>query len=186
MSQSESTKNKILQSAVKIFAEKGYWKTKVSDIVTDAGFSQGSFYNCFSSKEECFKEILLSTHNETIQNIEALLQSNKGKDNVSSLLKYLNRRFREIKDIAKVFIYEAVTSSHELRKIYQSFKTKNFEIVYMILKETDAEYAYEKAFLISGFIKNMVETLIIEENVPVEKIDLMIENIIKIICKESV
>lgn len=185
MSQSDNTKEKILKSAIKIFAKKGYWKTKVSDIVTDAGFAQGSFYNSFSSKEDCFKEILLILHNETILKAEIILKELDKEYKLPTLLKFLNKRFREIQDIAKVFLYEALTGSHELRQLYYLFKKRNFDIIYNILIELNADYPYEKAFLLNGFVKNMIETLIIEQKANADEVDTIIDNILKIVLEEK-
>ncbi|GIQ68400.1 TetR/AcrR family transcriptional regulator [Xylanibacillus composti] len=52
------SKNKILEAAIDLFAEKGYRGTKISDIVKAAGLTQAAFYLYFSSKESIFQEIL--------------------------------------------------------------------------------------------------------------------------------
>ena len=62
MSQSLNTEEKLINSAIKIFAEKGFWKAKVSDIVNDAGVAQGTFYIYFESKNDCFKNLFLSPY----------------------------------------------------------------------------------------------------------------------------
>ncbi|NBJ69828.1 MULTISPECIES: TetR family transcriptional regulator [Clostridia] len=46
----DNKKQKIVQSAIQIFREKGIEKTKVSDIVRGAGVAQGTFYLYFPSK----------------------------------------------------------------------------------------------------------------------------------------
>ncbi|GAA0437628.1 TetR family transcriptional regulator [Lentibacillus halophilus] len=46
----DNKKEKIIQSAIDVFREKGLEKTKVSDIVHGAGIAQGTFYLYFSSK----------------------------------------------------------------------------------------------------------------------------------------
>jgi len=52
-----STKNALIESAIRMFQQNGFQMTRVSDIVADAGVAQGTFYNYFKSKEEIFKEI---------------------------------------------------------------------------------------------------------------------------------
>lgn len=46
----DNKKQKIVQSAIHVFQEKGIEKTKVSDIVKGAGVAQGTFYLYFPSK----------------------------------------------------------------------------------------------------------------------------------------
>jgi AcrR family transcriptional regulator len=45
-------KIELLETAIKLFAEKGFQSTSVQDIVTEYGISKGAFYTYFSSKEE--------------------------------------------------------------------------------------------------------------------------------------
>jgi AcrR family transcriptional regulator len=47
----------IKQTALKLFAEKGYASTSISDIAQTAGISKGLMYNYFKSKEEVLKTI---------------------------------------------------------------------------------------------------------------------------------
>lgn len=48
----------LLLSAAQLFADQGYFNTKISDIARAAGMSQGSLYWYFMSKEEVLQAIL--------------------------------------------------------------------------------------------------------------------------------
>ena len=50
--------NQIMISGKKLFYKNGYFKTKVSDIMTDIGVSTGNFYTYYSSKEVLLDKIL--------------------------------------------------------------------------------------------------------------------------------
>ncbi len=54
----EERKRQIKDAAIRLMAKNGYQDTSVQDIVEAADFSKGGFYNCYSSKDELFKEIL--------------------------------------------------------------------------------------------------------------------------------
>jgi AcrR family transcriptional regulator len=47
----EATRRKILDSAVELFAERGYGETGLADVLQRAGVSKGAFYYHFDSKE---------------------------------------------------------------------------------------------------------------------------------------
>jgi AcrR family transcriptional regulator len=47
----------LLRAAVRIAGRKGYEGTRVADIVAEAGLSKSTFYEHFSSKEDCFVEL---------------------------------------------------------------------------------------------------------------------------------
>jgi len=68
---SEETRNKIIESAVKLFSARGFNSASVDYICKDAGVSKGAFYHHFKSKQELFLA-LLDTWLQTIDNaIEA-------------------------------------------------------------------------------------------------------------------
>ncbi len=50
----ESRRERILAAARKVFREKGYDRTTVSDVVHEAGVAQGTFYLYFPSKKDAF------------------------------------------------------------------------------------------------------------------------------------
>lgn len=52
------TRNELLHTALERFAKYGYHNTKISDIVSQAGVSQGTFYWHFKSKEAIALEII--------------------------------------------------------------------------------------------------------------------------------
>lgn len=47
----------LLRAAVRLASRNGYERTRVADIVAEAGLSKSTFYEHFGSKEECFVEL---------------------------------------------------------------------------------------------------------------------------------
>jgi len=54
----EETREKLLESALGVFATHGYERATVDEIVRDAGLSKGAFYVHFESKEDLFFAML--------------------------------------------------------------------------------------------------------------------------------
>ena len=52
------TKRKIFQTAIKLFAEKGYENTGIEEITAVAGYAKGSLYYHFGTKEDLFDLLL--------------------------------------------------------------------------------------------------------------------------------
>ena len=46
-------KHQVLLTAQRLFIEKGFAATSVQDIINESKISKGTFYNYFSSKNEC-------------------------------------------------------------------------------------------------------------------------------------
>ncbi|GJM71749.1 DNA-binding transcriptional repressor AcrR [Paenibacillus macerans] len=57
-------RRELLSIAVELFAKNGYHKTKISDIVHQAGVAQGTFYWHFKSKEAIALEIIANGREE--------------------------------------------------------------------------------------------------------------------------
>ncbi len=170
MSQSENTKQKLIDSAIKIFAEKGFWKAKVSDIVNHAGVAQGTFYIYFKSKDDCLKKILLILHNETINKIYKMLEQDK---TLSDIILFFIERVMKFKEITKVFLFEAISSGKEFKELYFDFK-KNFKEIF--------ERFLNDPILISiiiGSIHEVIEQDILYENIKKEKVLTKIKKILK-------
>jgi len=56
-----STRRKIYDTAVSLFAKKGYSKVTIDDICGKMGFSKGAFYNYFKSKDQIIMECFLAS-----------------------------------------------------------------------------------------------------------------------------
>ena len=81
-----STRDKILNSAHKLFYERGYNATSIDDILRDAGLNKGSLYHLFKGK----KEVLLAVIAERIAyNLE---QKYKGVATAANPLQYLQHK----------------------------------------------------------------------------------------------
>ena len=54
----EQRKNQILDCARKLFSERGYYQTQISDIQLEAGVARGTIYQYFENKEDLFQTLL--------------------------------------------------------------------------------------------------------------------------------
>ena len=54
----EATREELLGAALEVFGEKGYAATTISDMVSAAGVTQGTFYLYFKNKADIFSELL--------------------------------------------------------------------------------------------------------------------------------
>ena len=72
---SEETRSKIMESAIRLFSNRGYNAASVDDICAEAGISKGAFYHHFESKQALFLALLDSW----LQTIDSAIEASKGK-----------------------------------------------------------------------------------------------------------
>jgi AcrR family transcriptional regulator len=65
----QRTEAAFLAAAREVFAEKGYFNAKISDIAARAGRSPGSFYNYYDNKEQLLQALLVSFGSEVLSGV---------------------------------------------------------------------------------------------------------------------
>lgn len=86
-----STKGRLVESAKKLIADRGYNNTKVEDITNEAQVAKGTFYTYFKTKEDIFIEIL----DNIFQKAEtALKELQFEKDLKKNLHKFISFMYR--------------------------------------------------------------------------------------------
>ncbi len=65
-------RQKILEAAIKVFAEKGYNNTTISDVALAAKVGIGTLYNYFKNKDDLLTSCMDKTMEDEIQKIRAL------------------------------------------------------------------------------------------------------------------
>jgi len=126
----------ILRSAIKVFAQKGYFNSKVADIAKEAGIADGTVYLYFKSKEE----ILHSVFDRAME--EFITEGKKEIAEISEPDKRLRRiaqlhleRLGADRDLAIVFQVELRGSI----KFMQAFSAAGFAEYLDIIQQTIVE-----------------------------------------------
>ena len=69
MQNKQTSRDKILQSAVELFLEEGYEATSVNNICKHAGVSKGSFYHYFETKHALFLTLMEDWSEKVMQSV---------------------------------------------------------------------------------------------------------------------
>lgn len=144
--QKDTKRRYILDTAAKIFAERGYYNTKVRDILGETGISTGSFYFYFTNKEELF-EIL---YNEMINTYLNVLQDavNTMTDNADNIIESITRAitlslrtFQKSRELARIMLIGAVGVNPHFEKK----RTADHQKISIIFEEIFRKLSQEKA-----------------------------------------
>ncbi len=69
----ETYQDEILGAAERVFAERGFAATKISDIARAAGLATGTLYNYFDSKDQILGRLMLRRGDELLARLEAVV-----------------------------------------------------------------------------------------------------------------
>lgn len=109
MTKNESTRERILDAALNIFASKGYHDTKMDEIVAASETSKGSIYFYFPNKERLFLA-LVDQFADLLERkvIEAVSQEEQGILRVRAALQACLETFGRYRRPAKILLVQAV------------------------------------------------------------------------------
>lgn len=124
----EELRGAIVETARGLFRERGFKGTGVRDITEPVGISTGTFYNCFSSKEELFLIIYLEENERALRAVYARVPDpDAGGGDVTAV----------IKELVKAF-FQAARENSILREF---FNRSQFDRIFeKLTPEMDADY----------------------------------------------
>ncbi len=164
MSQSADTRDRLIQSAIKVFSEKGYFNTKISDIVKEAGYAQGTFYIYFSSKEDIFFQIIELIVGQ-IEDVIARYKRTEDRENLKQLIySFSSEMFYllyQYKEVAYIFFFQLLCMQEKFRKQYLSTYKKFLQFYEELFID------HEDRKILAGMIVSFGEKLF--------KLDVLIE-----------
>lgn len=114
----DQRRQRLLRSGLELFAELGYEETSVGAIVGRARMSKSAFYEHFTSKEHCFREVLEAEGGALIRDV--LADAARGHDHHERLRLGITRFVRtcfERSPTARVLIVESVGLSAAVDKV---------------------------------------------------------------------
>ncbi len=148
-------KQVVIEATLQLFTEKGYQHTSVQDILDKANISKGTFYNYFSSKNECLSAVLEQNRLERNVLKEEILVGKK-IDDIEVLVEQLiaSLRIKEKYNLMPLFREISFLHDEELQKILAEHRF--YEITWLknrfydIYGEDGKPYYYECAIIFFG------------------------------------
>ncbi|MCM3273497.1 TetR/AcrR family transcriptional regulator [Paenibacillus elgii] len=108
----QESRARLLAAAAEQFAGLGFYETKISSIVAQAGLTQPSFYLYFESKEAVFEELVSHFRSRlqelvTSSRLESGLQPGEVNERVLGVLETLFRFFTEDPHLTRIGLFQA-------------------------------------------------------------------------------
>ncbi len=135
----------ILRSAIKVFANKGYFNSKVADIAGNAKIADGTVYLYFKSKEEILHSIFDRTMSEFISDgkkeIANIVEADKKLLRIAQL--HLEKLGTD-RDLAIVFQVQLRGSIKFMREFSATGFAEYLDIIHQTIKQGQKQRVFRK------------------------------------------
>ena len=107
LNKTQDTRRRILESAARVFSEKGFYRSVVDDIVKASGTSKGAVYFYFESKEQIFLSLVEHYVAMVAQEIQAAVHRSRGLlAQVEAAVATLVRSFQAHRALARIVLID--------------------------------------------------------------------------------
>jgi len=186
-----SARERLLESAKTLFSQRGYYATSVEDIVESAGFSKGTFYFYFKSKEELFKSLVEEMHLNIVKRLEGFLERELPLED--ALIEHAEVFLEDIhqnRHIAQIFLFQLLGTSEEFRELYYTKVAHWRELLARMVDKAiqRGEITYKNAEnivnLYAGFLRMLVLEYVFREREPdLERVKSLAQEGVKVLFR---
>lgn len=136
MSRNSDKKPQIINAAIKVFAEKGFYNSKVADVARAAGIADGTIYLYFKNKDDLLISLFESKVEELLDTFKnALLAFKTAKDKLNEFIRLYFQLMEEQQDLAEVLQVELRQSSKFIKDYHPQKFFDFLNIIGDIIKE---------------------------------------------------
>jgi AcrR family transcriptional regulator len=136
-------RQRILDAAVRVFAEHGYHGSRVGDIAEDAGVAHGLLYHYFASKDHVLRTIFVENWGELIGRFRTVESSNEpAPAKLEGIAKILLRTWRNDPALVTVMVRE-VARSQQIQAQVEDVR-EAFAIIQRVIEEGQAAGAFRR------------------------------------------
>jgi TetR/AcrR family fatty acid metabolism transcriptional regulator len=137
---SDEKRRRILQAAVKVFAQKGYHRARVSAIARRADVADGTIYLYFRNKEDILVCLFDQVMEEHLQNAREELAAVRGAPGrLRAIAHHHLRVLGDNRDLAVVFQVELRQSTQFMERFTASWLQEYFALVGKVIEEGQRE-----------------------------------------------
>ncbi|WP_175986570.1 TetR/AcrR family transcriptional regulator [Bacillus sp. Marseille-Q1617] len=180
-------KRKVADIALSLFIEKGFQQTSIQEIIEKANISKGTFYNYFSSKNDCIADILEYLRYDASQQRVAMQIGKDAKDR-NVLVEQITILIKLNKERNLNVLFEAILSSNEaeLKKLVMQHRMIEMEWLsnrfIEVMGDEIREVSFEGTVLFYGMLQYLLFTMkVTNSSSPLERLVEVVMSYIELI-----
>ncbi|MFC3886219.1 TetR/AcrR family transcriptional regulator [Bacillus songklensis] len=161
---------RIIETAMKLFSQKGYHSTSIQEIAENSGIAKGSIYNYFSSKEHLFMSIFKHYHDRLFSKFSQVEEdrSLSGRDMFIEQLHIQFQQFLSQKDFIHMQMRQQIIQvNDEIRNYMFKVRAEMFnwycQRIRQIYGEKVDPFTFDLATILSGILREYMFYIIVEE-----------------------
>ena len=142
---SADKRDRILRAAIKVFAKKGFYATRVSEIAKAAGVADGTIYLYFKNKDD----VLITIFEDGIQRLLAILREVAASDEpfdarITRIIELQLGLLEEQRDLAEVITVNLRQSSSLLKQYAAPLFMEYIDVIAGLIREGQKDGAFRK------------------------------------------
>jgi AcrR family transcriptional regulator len=182
----DKIREKLVESAQRIFEKFGFDKTTMSDIAKEARKGKSSLYYYFSSKEEIFKAVVETEANNLKKEINnSISDITDIKEKIHMYFSVRMNRFQDVANLYSMMRNDYLRKLEFVEKFRQKYDKEELEFIQNLLQEgiDNGNFAInnieDTSFAIASAVKGLEYPLILSHNH--ENLNIRIESLINIL-----
>jgi AcrR family transcriptional regulator len=187
-----STREKILETSLRLFSTKGYLGATTREIANEAGIAEVTLFRYFPSKEKLFEEVInTNSFLPTLRGILPKIMDMSYKEALTVIATRFLETLTVRKDLIKIMHLEIQRYPGKIQEIYHAFIDEMFKTLALyfktmqkktVLRGFDAESA-ARAFLGMFFSYFTAEEFLLHKKYKTGDTDLIIREFVEIFIK---
>ncbi len=161
--------HRILNAAVRVFAENGFHQATISQIAREAGVADGTIYLYFKNKKDILSHFFNHTTREVFDRFRDAVDREDGAENkLRSLIRTHLAEFQKYRDMAVVFQREALLARQVSEEDIKAITRMYLEILDEIIRDGQREKTIRKQIprglakrFILGAINEVINTWVV-------------------------
>jgi TetR/AcrR family fatty acid metabolism transcriptional regulator len=148
--------HRIMNAAIKVFAEQGFHKATISQVAREAGVADGTIYIYFKNKADILDNFFDNRTRQVFQRFrETVDEAEHAEEKLRNLLRRHLYEFQRDREMAVVFQREALQARYVADKYIREISKMYLDILGEIIAQGQAEGSIRKDFQ-TGLVKRLI------------------------------
>jgi len=136
---------RILKAAIKVFAKKGFYATRVSEIAKAAGVADGTIYLYFKNKDDVLITIFEDGLKQLLEILQRVAESNESFENrVTRIIELQLGLLEDQRDLAEVITVNLRQSSRLMKQYAAPLFMQYIDVIAGLIREGQEAGAFRK------------------------------------------